>query len=693
MVRKTACAGISWLTGLFFASFLSFKSIFIIVFATVLIFAFYLISFKSRRKEISVCFLSFCVALSVYALYSSIVYEPIVHYDGAEITVFGKITQVDYYGDDKAVYTVSGEIEGAEKVKIHFYYDAQSCRYGDKVIVTGTAVKLEDSLSFPSESYYKPKGVFIELTKIKGLEIEEQKGFSLTRAVLSYREHIIRRIGEVLPLDEGDFLTALLCGDTSGLDASVRASLYRSGIGHITAVSGAHLSIITGILFLVLKKLKTGKCLRFAVVEAMIAVFTIFAGMKLSIIRAAVMLTIIMLGTIVKRKHDILTSLALAGFFLTIASPYAIRDTSFLLSFSGVFGIGVFAPFVLKRLNITDRFLKIPKALISMFCVSLCTFAFVAMSFNEVSVISPVSNIFLIPLCSVALIIGLIVAVFGGLSVVAYPLLTVAGVFLKVVIVLSEVFSKLPFAYLPLGYNFIIFTVFLCISGIIVVSLITRSKSASVISVFTSIVIMVISIAVFQISDDGKLKLYLLFQGSDSVLIASSSSSAVVIDLSGSGGLSQVSDKLLASKGIKNVSLLVLNKNLQSDYSTYIKNLGQPVLNVALAGKASGEISDLEAVYLNEGDKAEVSGITVTYISDCCYAIDFGEFSFLVSSYEKHITDSYNKYIIYNKDNYIMLLSEKSVMLDRNMNGDVFLITAQKSGDSVLRRLEYALSE
>ena len=52
-----------------------------------------------------------------------------------------------------------------------------------------------------------------------------------------------------------------------------------------------------------------------------------------------------------QKRIDCLTSIALAGMLLTITNPFAIRDSSLLLSLAGTFGITVFAPYVVRFLG------------------------------------------------------------------------------------------------------------------------------------------------------------------------------------------------------------------------------------------------------------------------------------------------------------------------------------------------------
>lgn len=73
------------------------------------------------------------------------------------------------------------------------------------------------------------------------------------------------------------------------------------------------------------------------------------------------------------------------------------------------------------------------------------------MFFSEISLVAPLSNILLVPVCTLALGLTVITAVTGGAAIIAYPVLTVVKYLLKVVLFFAELFSKFSFAYLPRG--------------------------------------------------------------------------------------------------------------------------------------------------------------------------------------------------------------------------------------------------
>ena len=691
MVRKMTFVGISYITGLFFASFFSVKSNLLFSIAFIIITILYVFCFKNKRKEFMVIAITFIIAILMNVAYTKIVYENITKYNNQKITFEGEITDIVVKNNDKALYTIKGKINGKESTTLKLYTDSTKAGYYDKIIFEGTVKALEDTISFPSESYNKPKGIFLEVDKINSIAIYKNNNYPIQKYILDYRDYIYEKITSILPGDEGDFLGALLCGDTSGITKDVNSALFRAGIGHIISVSGSHLMIISGLILLLLMRLKVNRFARFFILELIMFLFIVFSGLSVSAVRAAIMFTILMLGTIAKRRADTLNSLGIAGLILTITTPYAIRDASLLLSLSGVFGLAVFAPWVIKTINFKGHFVSLKKAFITMVCVTIATFPFVAFFFDEVSIISPITNILLEPLCSVALICALIVAFFGGISIISYPLLSIAGVCLKAVIFISKFLIKIPFSYLPLGYSFIILTIVLCLIGILIITYIFRTKKALISSILSSIMIMLISVLIFQTSSENKLKISILSQNNSTAIILYKNSHAGIIDLSGKGEISGVIDKFFNKKGIKDVSFLTLCQNPQSAVSSYMNSISRKINNTMYSSAESNVLLN-EKIYIDtiNGDDTIVFNDTLIDFDDSDNVeISNGNFSLKCQSGND---DGKITFTLCVKTGGVE--TDKQILeINNSTNGSAYLIEVLNNGNYNIRGMDYALRE
>ena len=133
-------------------------------------------------------------------------------------------------------------------------------------------------------------------------------------------------------------LSAILTGDRSRLPSNVTADFRGSGLSHILVVSGLHLILVSrlvGIVLLRVLKPRHAKLLSLAFCWLFAAV----SGLGSSIIRAAVMLTLVHLAELFNRRSDTLTSLMVAALLMGLQNPYTLLSVSFLLSFGAVAGL------------------------------------------------------------------------------------------------------------------------------------------------------------------------------------------------------------------------------------------------------------------------------------------------------------------------------------------------------------------
>ena len=93
---------------------------------------------------------------------------------------------------------------------------------------------------------------------------------------------------------------------------------------------------------------------------------------------------------------------------------------------------------MVKRRDILGN---IEREIVTAVTILLCTMPVQLMFFSEISLVAPLSNILLVPVCTLALGLTVITAVTGGAAIIAYPVLTVVKYLLKVVLFLAELLS------------------------------------------------------------------------------------------------------------------------------------------------------------------------------------------------------------------------------------------------------------
>ena len=209
---------------------------------------------------------------------------------------------------------------------------------------------------------------------------------------------------------------ALLLSDRSGL-GMLRRDMERSGVSHLLALSGLHLSVLCMSLERLLKRLGARRRYRTAA-EAIVALgFLVLAGFPYSLLRAASMLALTALAGRIGRDSDRITALFVVGYLMVLADPAALADAGFLMSFAATLGILLVygADVTLRgRLFRIAWDWNIPAAMRELFAgmiVSLGAVMFVTpiqwICFGETSLLFLPATLLLTPLISLTLILAI----------------------------------------------------------------------------------------------------------------------------------------------------------------------------------------------------------------------------------------------------------------------------------------------
>jgi competence protein ComEC len=169
----------------------------------------------------------------------------------------------------------------------------------------------------------------------------------LLRAADRLRAGLVRSAADV-PGDAGRLLPAMAVGDTRAvgdLDEAMRAS----GLAHLTAVSGAHFSLLGGVVLASTGWLRVPRRWRWPPVAVAMAGFVVLVQPGASVVRAAVMGAVGLLGLLAGRPARSVPALACAVVVLLVVDPWLARDLGFVLSVVATAGIALLAAPLARR--------------------------------------------------------------------------------------------------------------------------------------------------------------------------------------------------------------------------------------------------------------------------------------------------------------------------------------------------------
>ncbi len=472
MKRPLATVGMCFLLSLAALSFLpanSTKFVIIPLFAA----AIYLLvtrrvmEFKVQYRVILCTFLAAAVCFAACEMRQNAV---AARYGGQEWDAVVRVTNCTKYDDSyysrADVLSLGGE--ATHGLDVTFYSDAPYEIGGDYALRLRLADASRASIGTT---------VTVRASVLMGGKI----GDSWRSYVHRFGEAVRRNIRRYLGGAEGELICSMLTGDRSALPASVDVALKRSGMSHILAISGLHVSLMLAMVAGLFGRMKHKAAARFTAITMLGLLLLVLYDARPSVVRAVVMNWTVLCAAVIGRESDSVTSLGAAALLILLQNPRSAGDLSFILSFASCFALCVVAPYVTARIEQKrgKPLRGIFRALISSVTVTVVTFPVLVLYGLPVSLVAPFANLVLLslvtPMLALGIVIGLLGAI-GWLEVLFRIAAFGAGVCAKIVVAGAKLFGGFTFSVIQLSDDFV--RIWLIGVGIVAAILFLRRKKA-----------------------------------------------------------------------------------------------------------------------------------------------------------------------------------------------------------------------
>ena len=285
------------------------------------------------------CF-GFFLAVIWYLLYNAAVLGPVKTVDSQTLDAVIRVTDYSYETDYGLAAEGELSLEG-RNYRIKFYLnDAENpLRPGDTV-AGKFRLRYTGYGGTEDPTHHSADRIFL----LGYPEGEHQCRASTTQALrdlpAELRQYLLKQLETLFPTDVVAFTKALIMGDTSELTYATDTSLKLSGIRHIAAVSGLHVSILFSLIFFL-----TGKGGKLTVLLGipLLIIFAAMAGFSPSVIRACLMQGLMLMAMVLRKEYDPPTALSFAVLAMLVVNPVVITAVGFQLSVASVSGIFLFA--------------------------------------------------------------------------------------------------------------------------------------------------------------------------------------------------------------------------------------------------------------------------------------------------------------------------------------------------------------
>lgn len=243
-------------------------------------------------------------------------------------------------------------------------------------------------------------------------------------------------------------VSALTLGEKSKIDREQKENFIQAGVMHIMAVSGLHAVILSMFVLNLLFFLKR----RFNVLRIIIAIiflwlFAFVTGLTPSVLRATIMFSFLQAGNLMHRKPNGINSVLASAFVLILIRPSVIFDAGFLLSYAAViFIIAFYMDFYLLLSPKSKPGNWLWQSASVTMVAQTGTLPLTIMLFNRFPVWFIVTNIVIVPLSSLAIILGCLIPLLYPIRMISGTIGFLLDRLTGLTVMLTEKAAHLPFS-------------------------------------------------------------------------------------------------------------------------------------------------------------------------------------------------------------------------------------------------------
>ena len=604
------CFTLAWCAGLLAAFLFDLRAALLLAAAAVLFLL------RLTAKERILLLLGAVCGAVLWFSYDAAVRKPLLALDGKQVICTGTITEIRAGSGEKTVCTLRTALNG-HSVLIDWYADAEQDPpvIGETVTLDAELSKIQSDYRYHTAEYQAGKGKYLRIYRAKLTDREAPPRFCPARLLHAYRQYITDRITAALPEADAGLLCAMLFGDKHKLSDDTADAFRAAGLSHVTVVSGLHLVFFCSVLVWILRRLRASERMIFLVHIPAILLFILLADPSVSEARAAVMLMLSQSAALFGRRSDTLRSLCIAMFLCTLTAPYVIGSVSFWLSVSGVFGIGVLAPYMTKHVSGS----RIKRDFLSLCCVSAAIFPASVLLCGQSSLLAPVCNLLILPLCIAVVYFGFSLLLTGGLTGFLLP---VCGMLCRLIRSAAGLAARLPFSQIVISSGTVrlvivlamVFLLYLMLCGIPPKPLAAGMLGAAVLIAGFSLAL--------RIQSQREMRIAVLGGSRQAVAVISAEGRTIIADLTDTPRNAQYAARYLEENGIARAdSLLLSGMRAAAGYQQELSGIRTEavLLRHAQSWRADGMVCgripvfcEAETVTLSgEGFSAEISDDTV----------------------------------------------------------------------------------
>ncbi len=376
----------------------------------------------------------------------------------AQMTISGRIVSIpDTNGQTSKFYMQSD----APKGKVLVWVNDKQRRFEDFKV--GNHVEIKGSLRRPQQVSNPSQFNYARFLQNHGaysiiyttpencalLDIKLTPKWLFLQKLNNLRGRILKIHRQYLKSPNLEILGGVVFGDDAVAPPEhIKSSFINSGLLHILAASGMNVAFIWGFWFFFMRRLRVEYRITLVSGIFLVILYTLMTGLGASVVRAALMLTFVLVGKLFDRDAHSVSLLSFVALLMLIYNPAYLNDIGFQMSFVATLGILTTG----QAAHLRMKTVKLPEAIKGDLAIPIVAQSWVAPTqmfyFNTFAPYSVFANIAIIPfLCVISFggFISSILAIFYPFTkYLCLAIDFVLNLFISVIVSISNFFSALP---------------------------------------------------------------------------------------------------------------------------------------------------------------------------------------------------------------------------------------------------------
>lgn len=439
------------------------------------------LSSEKRMKRIALVCLGAVLGTGWFYIYDQMYTAPLRQLDGQTVEVLLTTTDYSWEADYGSVVDCYLQLDD-KRYKLRLYLKDYQELEPWMTIQTSAEIRLTTDGGENEPTFHRTQGILALGYQRDEGEIavcaDREAGFWVILCA-KLRSSIVDTIDNCFQDDYAAFAKALFLGDKTDISYEMSTDFKVSGISHIVAVSGLHMSILFGLIAFVTWK---RRYLLAILGIPSIMLFMLLACFTPSVTRAGIMMILMILSLVFKREYDPPTALSFAVVSLLAVNPLVAASVGFQLSLGSVAGIFLFMGKIYAWMKAwvpvsehkAVKFLHgwLLSSLSATVSAQVITIPLVAYYFHTVSLVSVLTNLLVLWVISFVFYGIVLVCLVGTVWLSAGKMLAwITSGPIAFVLTVAKVMSKLPLAavytesvyivlWLGFVYSLILFLIF-----------------------------------------------------------------------------------------------------------------------------------------------------------------------------------------------------------------------------------------